>query len=107
MNPLKIFVFMIVLAGFGHHVYAACCAWDDRDACASCPVGYYSGCVTKGAECNCDCTKSASEIAKKMSYGDYKIRVYIEKNFRKIIQDTKYYRYHDFQGMKLSITPSK
>jgi len=108
MKSLVILLFMVIFLGFGYHVSAAaCCAWDDRNACASCPEGYYSGCVTKGTECNCDCTKSASETAEKMSYGDYRLRDYIEKNFGKIIQDTKYNRFHDFQGMKLSITPAK
>lgn len=108
MKFLVILLFMVIFLGFGSQVsYAACCAWKDRDACATCPPGYFSGCVTKGTTCDCDCTESASETAEKMSYGDYNLRKYIEKNFDDIIYDTKHYRFHDFKGIKISITPPK
>ena len=108
MKSLVALLSLILFLCFGSNLsYAACCAWTDRDACASCPDGYYSACITKGNECDCDCAKSSSETAEKMSYGDYNVRKYIEKNFEKIINDTKFYRYHDFQGIRISITPPK
>jgi len=87
-------------------VNGACCAWDDRKACASCPEGYFSGCKTKGNECNCDCAKSASELSKKLGQGDTRLQFYIENNFRKIVRDTFYYGYHqEYPELKITITP--
>lgn len=100
---VSIFLLISICSGY-YYVYAACCAWTDRDACSSCPEGYYSGCVTEGKKCDCDCAESASEAAEKFSFGNYEIQKYIEGNFQKIVKDTRRYRFHDFKGIKISIT---
>ena len=108
---MRLFFFSFLVVFFlivtPHQANSACCAWDDRDACASCPDGYWSGCVTNGTKCDCDCSKSSSETAEKMSYGNSPLQQYIKNNIQRIIKDTNLYRYHDYQGTKISITPPK
>ena len=105
MKKLMVFLCLIVLLCSGHLAFAACCAWDDRDACASCPAGYFSGCVTKSTKCDCSCAESSQEATSNMSGGDCQFQRYIQQNFDTIIKDTQYKRFHKYKGIKISITP--
>jgi hypothetical protein len=90
------------------HAYAACCAWDDKNACASCPEGYSSGCVTEGNNCTCDCAKNENEMAQKLSKGDRRIQYLIMNNFSQIVRDTQsqgYFRSYDLPNIKITISP--
>ena len=103
---LAIIVAVFILFSWHEQVNGACCAWDDRTACASCPEGYFSGCKTNGNICNCDCAKSESELAEKLAQGDTGIQFYIQNNFEKIIRDTALYGYHkEYPQLRITITP--
>ena len=83
-----------------------CCSWSDRKACASCPDGYSSGCVTKDDSCNCDCAKSESELANRLAnrFDDSEIEYVIRNNYDRIVRDTKRYGYYDYGRGKISIS---
>ena len=103
---------IITLTFFASHfqVYAACCSWDDKNACASCPDGYSSGCVTEGNNCTCDCAKNENEMAKKLSKGNSRLEYFIRNNFREIVRDTQqrgYFRSYDYPNIRITITPPK
>jgi hypothetical protein len=87
-------------------VAAACCAWKDRQACASCPSGYFSGCRTEKDRCNCYCEQGASQLAAKLARDDKELQSYIESNFRQITFDTQRFGFHDAgREIRITITP--
>jgi len=104
---------MIVIMAFfslSFHASAACCSWSDKTACASCPSGYSSGCVTEGNNCTCDCAKNENEMSKKLSKGNSSLEYFIRNNYGQILRDTNqsgYFRSYDFPDIKISISPPK
>jgi len=98
---LPLFIFL-----FFNEANSSCCSWDDKKACASCPNGYASGCVTKKDTCNCACAENEFELAIKLakSFGDSYIGNHIRNNFNRIMRDTDRYGYHEYNNIKISIT---
>lgn len=107
---ITIYVIIVILASAFLYsaAHAACCAWDDREACASCPEGYASGCVTEGSKCTCDCAETVNELAEKLSLGNREIQNFISKNFDEIVIQTQrqgYYRSYRYPNIRVTITP--
>ena len=109
---MRVIIYVIIIILTSAFPYssasAACCAWDDKDACASCPEGYSSGCVTKGNKCTCDCAKTTNELSEKLSFGDRQFRNFISNNFDEIVIQTQqkgYYRSFVYPNVRMTITP--
>lgn len=107
---ITISVIIVILASAFLYsaAHAACCAWDDREACASCPEGYASGCVTEGNKCTCNCAKTANELAEKLSLGNREFQNFVSNNFDEIVIQTQrqgYYRSYSYPNIRVTITP--
>jgi len=99
---------LLLLLSVPRMAVGACCAWTDRNACATCPTGYSSGCKTEGNQCRCDCAQNASELAAKLAAEDRQLQRYIESNLEQIIRDTQQRGFHEPRpGLRITVTPPR
>jgi hypothetical protein len=67
---VTVFAVAGLLAGVGPIEAAACCAWIDKNACATCPSDYIAGCRTEGNKCECSCSGDTVSLIGKLSRYD-------------------------------------